>query len=101
MMNARSVLITLAEAGQGVAVVSSTVRFVSKRVQIAPLLHAGESLGVWGGLARDPRRSLPIYATGFIEDLAVYAARSGPGRRFDKIAPPLSAQPMSACGEGR
>ncbi|HEX5109679.1 MAG TPA: LysR family transcriptional regulator [Vicinamibacterales bacterium] len=87
-------LITLAEAGQGIAVVPSTVRFVSKRVRIVPLLHAGESLGVWGGLAWDPRRSLPIHAARFIEDLAVYAARCGPGRRFDKIAPPLSAPPL-------
>jgi DNA-binding transcriptional LysR family regulator len=89
-------LITLAEAGQGVAVVPSTVRFVSKRVRIMPLLHSGESLGVWGGLAWDPRRSLPSYATRFIEDLAAYAARSGPGRRFDTIAPPLSAPPIRA-----
>ena len=52
-------LIALAEAGQGVAIVPSTVRFVSKRIRIVPLLQDGKSLGAWGGLAWDPRRSLP------------------------------------------
>ncbi len=82
-------LITLAEAGQGVAVVPSTVRFVSQRTRIMPLLHGGKSLGAWGGLAWDPRRSLPVYATGFMEDLAAHMSRMSPGKRFDRIAPPL------------
>ena len=77
--------------GHGIAVVPSTVRFASKRVEIAPLVQAGKPLGVWGGLTWDPRRSLPIYATRFIEDLAAYTARSIPGRRFDRIGPPLAA----------
>jgi DNA-binding transcriptional LysR family regulator len=92
-------LITLAEAGQGVAIVPSTVQFVSKRVQIAPLLQGGMSLGVWGGVAWDPRRALPIYATRFIEDLAAYAARNVPGRRFERIGPPLPAPPIAAGKE--
>jgi DNA-binding transcriptional LysR family regulator len=92
-------LITLAEAGQGIAVVPSTVRFVSTRVHIAPLRQGGTSLGVWGGVAWDPRRALPIYATKFIEDLAAYAARTAPGRRFDRIGPPLPAQPIAAAME--
>jgi LysR family cyn operon transcriptional activator len=82
-------LITFAEAGQGIAVVPSTIRFASQRVQVMPVVQAGKSLGVWGGLVWDPRRSLPIFATKFIDDLAAYAARSVPGRQFDRIAPPL------------
>jgi DNA-binding transcriptional LysR family regulator len=87
-------LITLAEAGQGIAVVPSTLQLESKRIQVVPLLQAGKSLGVWGGVAWDPRRPLPVHATRFIEDLAAYAARSVPGKRFDRIAPPLAAQPV-------
>ena len=89
-------LIALAEAGQGVAVVPSTVRFVSKRIRIVPLLQDGKSLGAWGGLAWDPRRSLPVYATSFIEDLTAYISRTSPGKRFDRIAPPLPPQTSGA-----
>jgi LysR family cyn operon transcriptional activator len=82
-------LISLAEAGQGIAVVPSTVLFVSRAIQIMPIVQDGKSLGVWGGLAWDPRRALPAYATTFVDDLTAYVARRAPGRRFDRIAPPL------------
>jgi LysR family cyn operon transcriptional activator len=88
-------LIALAEAGQGVAIVPSTVQFVSKKIRIVPLLQERKSLGVWGGLAWDPRRSLPGYATGFIEDLTAYISRTPPGRRFDRAAPPLRPQQVT------
>ena len=88
-------LVTLAEAGQGIAVVPSTLRFTSKRVRILPVVQAGRSLGVWGGVAWDPRRSLPRYATSFIEDLATWTARAVPGRRFDRVAPPLPPEPTT------
>ena len=89
-------LIALAEAGQGIAVVPSTVRFTSKRIQILPLLQEGKSLGVWGGLAWDPRRSLPMYATNFMEELTAHISRTLPGKRFDRIAPPLPPQTSGA-----
>jgi hypothetical protein len=82
-------LVTLAEAGQGIAVVPSTMRFGSRKVLILPLLRAGKSLGTWGGVAWDPRRSLPVYAASFMEELTAFAARSSPGKRFAKRAPPL------------
>jgi LysR family transcriptional regulator, cyn operon transcriptional activator len=88
-------LITLAEAAQGIAIVPSTVRFGSKSVQILPLLQDGQSLGVWGGLAWDPRRSLPTCAASFIEDLTEFLSRTSPGKRFDRIAPPLPPQRMT------
>ena len=91
-------LIALAEAGQGVAIVPSTVRFVSKRIRVAPLLQDGKSLGAWGGLAWDPRRSLPGYATSFIEDLTASISRTPPGRRFDRVAPPLLPQQITTGG---
>jgi len=82
-------LVTFAEAGQGIAVVPSTVRFVSKRVHIAPLVQGGKTLGTWAGLTWDPRRALPVYATSFIEELTAYAAHSAPGKRFDRVGPPV------------
>jgi len=82
-------LIALAEAGQGVAVVPSTLQFGSKRVQIMPLLQGGKALGVWGVVAWDPRRSLPVQATSFVEHLIAYTNRHVPGRRFAGIAPSL------------
>ena len=87
-------LITLAEAGQGIAIVPSTVRFVSKKILIMPVLQGGKSLGVWAGLAWDPRRSLPIHATSFIEELTAYLSRNSPGRRFDRTAPPLPPEAL-------
>lgn len=82
-------LVTFAEAGQGIAVVPSTVRFVSKRIHIAPLVQGGKTLGTWAGLTWDPRRALPVYATSFIEELTAYAAHSAPGKRFDRVGPPV------------
>jgi DNA-binding transcriptional LysR family regulator len=88
-------LIALAEIGQGVAIVPSTVQFLSRKLHILPLLHDGKSLGLWGGLVWDPRRSLPIHAVRFMEDLTAYLCRAAPGRHFDKIAPPLASRDIS------
>jgi LysR family transcriptional regulator, nitrogen assimilation regulatory protein len=84
-------LITLAEAGQAIAIVPSTIRFAANRVRIIPLLREGQSLGAWGGVAWDPRRSLPTYAATFVEEFTTYAMRNVPGKRFDRVAPPLVA----------
>jgi DNA-binding transcriptional LysR family regulator len=89
-------LVTLAEGGHGVAVVPSTVRFLSRRIQILPLIQEGRSLGTWGGVVWDPRRSLPRHASGFIEELAAYVSREFPGKRFDRTAPPLPVRPSGA-----
>jgi DNA-binding transcriptional LysR family regulator len=86
-------LIALAEAGHGIAVVPSTVRLVSKRIRLIPILVKGKSLGTWGSVVWDARRALPIYATSFIEELTTYAQRSFPGKRFDSIAPPVPMPP--------
>ena len=90
-------LIALAEAGHGVAVVPSTVRVVSKTVRCMPILQKGKSLGTWGSVVWDARRALPIYATTFTEELAAYARRSFPGKRFDRIAPPVPVPPDQAA----
>jgi DNA-binding transcriptional LysR family regulator len=82
-------LIALAEAGQGTAIVPSTVRFVSTRARAVPLVRDGTPLGVWCGPAWDPRRTLPPHATHFIEELATYASRISRRVRLHAIPPPL------------
>jgi LysR family cyn operon transcriptional activator len=95
VMESREVhsLITLAEAGYGIAVVPSTVRFTSRRIRIKPIVQKGRSLGTWGIVAWDLRRSLAPYAEAFIDELEAHARRSFPGARFDKMAPPVSRPP--------
>lgn len=82
-------LVALAEAGHGVAVVPSTVRLLSQKVQILPILQKRESLGTWGAVVWDPRRSLPIHATTFIDELSAHVRDAFPGKRFDRTAPPV------------
>jgi LysR family cyn operon transcriptional activator len=86
-------LITLAETGQGIAIVPSTVRFVSKRIHVMPIVQVGKSLGVWGAVVWDARRSQPSHATTFIEALTAYTRRTFPGQRFDRVAPPVPRPP--------
>jgi DNA-binding transcriptional LysR family regulator len=82
-------LIALVKAARGVAIVPSTVRFTDTSVHVAPILHGGASLGEWGWIVWDPRRSLPAFATGFMDGLVEYAQRRYPGRRFERHAPPV------------
>ena len=51
-------LIALAEAGHGIAVVPSTVRLVSRKIRIMPIVQDGKSLGTWSAVVWDLRRSL-------------------------------------------
>ena len=69
-------LLALAEAGGGVAIVPSTVSISERTVQVAPILHAGASLGTWGWIVWDPQRFLPAFARSFIDGLP--AATIGP-----------------------
>jgi DNA-binding transcriptional LysR family regulator len=89
-------LIALAEAGQGIAVVPSTVRFMSRTIRIMPIVQEGKSLGTWGAVVWDLRRPLPVYAEAFLEELEAYTRRSFPGKRFGAVAPPLPRPPDSA-----
>jgi DNA-binding transcriptional LysR family regulator len=82
-------LVALAEAGRGVAVVPSTMRFTGRKVRLAPILHAGASVGVWGWVVWDPARPLPACAGGFVDALVEHARRTCPGREFDRRAPPV------------
>jgi hypothetical protein len=86
-------LIALAEAGHGIAVVPSTVQFMSKMIRIMPILHDGKSLGTWCTVSWDERRILPVYALGFVEELDVYSRRTFPGKQFNGVAPPVPQPP--------
>ena len=86
-------LIALAEAGHGIAVVPSTVRFMSKMIRIMPILQVRKSLVAWITVSRDARRSLPAYAVGFVEELDAYSRRSFPGKQFNEVAPPVPQPP--------
>ncbi len=82
-------LISLAEAGRGIAIVPSTVALTGQRVRAAPLLHARESLGVWGWIVWNPDRFLPGFAHNFIDGLVAYTRRTYPGRAQERFAPPV------------
>jgi DNA-binding transcriptional LysR family regulator len=82
-------LVALAEAGHGVAVVPSTVPFHSRKLEVVPILMQQRSLGIWGAVVWDPRRSLPDYAPRFVEELAAHVRRGYPGSEFDRTAPPV------------
>jgi DNA-binding transcriptional LysR family regulator len=86
-------LIALAEAGQGIAVVPSTVRFMSRKVQILPIVQDGKSLGTWGAAVWNLRRSLPVYGEAFITELEAYTRGTFPGKQFNMLAPPLPRPP--------
>jgi DNA-binding transcriptional LysR family regulator len=82
-------LIALAEAGHGIAVVPSTVRFMSRKIRIMPIVQDGKSLGTWSAVVWDLRRSLPVYGEAFIAELETYTRRTFPGEQFNAAAPPL------------
>ena len=86
-------LIALAEAGHGIAVVPSTVQFMSKMIRIMPILQDGKSLGTWSSVSWDTRRGLPPYAVDFVEELDVYSRRNFPGKQFNEVAPPVPRPP--------
>jgi LysR family cyn operon transcriptional activator len=86
-------LVSLAEAGHGIAVVPSTVRFTSRKTRIMPILQDGKSLGTWSTVSWNVRRSLPVYAAGFVEELDVYSRRAFPGKQFNAAAPPVPLPP--------
>ena len=79
-------LIALAEAGHGIAVVPSTVRFMSRKIRIMPIVQDGKSLGTWSAVVWDLRRSLPVYG---IAELEAYTRRNFPGKQFNAAAPLL------------
>jgi DNA-binding transcriptional LysR family regulator len=82
-------LVTLAEAGHGVAIVPSTFRLPRGRFHAAPLVHGAVSLGFWVSVVWDPRRFVPPYGERFVAELVEYTREHHPGKRFERLAPAL------------
>jgi DNA-binding transcriptional LysR family regulator len=88
-------LIALAQAGHGIAIVPSSVKFGTSKVAIAGIVDGTRPLGSWAHAVWDERRYLPTYARGFIEVVTNYAKTSCPGHRLHDLthAIPRSATP--------
>lgn len=82
-------LIALVDAARGIAIVPSTVGFMGRSVHVAPVLHGGASVGMWGWIVWDPKRFLPTFARSFIDGFEEYTRRAYPGRQFERRAPPV------------
>ena len=78
-------LVALAEAGHGIAIVPSSVRLDTSRVDIAGMLDGSRPLGSWAHVVWDSRRYLPTYASGFIEVLEDYTETSYPGHQLSDL----------------
>jgi LysR family transcriptional regulator, nitrogen assimilation regulatory protein len=65
-------LLTLAEAGQGVAIVPSLQRTDRYKVRVARITHGGKPIRERVAIHWDRRRPLPPYAVTFCEQLARY-----------------------------
>lgn len=87
-------LVALAEAGHGVAIVSSVVRLDSSRVDVSGVVDGVRPLGSWAHAVWDSRRFLPTYAQGFIDVLEDYAKASYPGHQLGDLT---SAVPRPAA----
>jgi DNA-binding transcriptional LysR family regulator len=77
-------LLTLAEAGHGVAIVPSVLPTQRYRLQIARLTHARRPLGGQFAILWDKRRVLPAYAEDFCHSLAAYMREIYPISRPSK-----------------
>jgi LysR family transcriptional regulator, cyn operon transcriptional activator len=88
--SAPNAVLGLAEAGYGIAILPSMVRFPRRGVRPVPLVHRHAAIGKWTRLAWDPRRFLAPYVEAFREALVDHAQRAYPGRALIGRAPPLA-----------
>jgi LysR family cyn operon transcriptional activator len=79
-------LVALARAGQGIAIIPSTV-LCGDGVHVAALLEGKRAIGRWVAATWDPRRFQPVYATTFVRELAAWTQRAYPGKQFERLAP--------------
>jgi len=76
-------LLALAEVGNGVAIVPSTMPTQRYRLRIVRLTYQGKSLRMSWGIHWDKRRVLPAYAEDFCQSLAAYIREVSPISRPD------------------
>jgi LysR family cyn operon transcriptional activator len=91
-------LIALAKSGYGIAVIPSNAQVPRGGVRAVPIVHRGVPLGRWVSVAWDPRRFLPPYAEGFVDELIAYTRRAFPGRDVVRRLPPLPEPKSSRPG---
>jgi DNA-binding transcriptional LysR family regulator len=83
------ILVALARAAYGIAIVPSAVQFDRRGVRALTLLQNGTPIGGWVSVAWDPRRFLAPYAEWFVEEVVTFSRRAWPGRDVIRGAPPL------------
>jgi LysR family cyn operon transcriptional activator len=82
-------LISLAAAGDGVAVVPQGVLISQARVRGAPLVSRGVPIGRWHTIAWNPQRFLAPYERDFVGELVTYTRANYPNRDLTRRAPPM------------
>lgn len=88
--SAPNAVLGLAEAGYGIAVLPSMVRFPRRGVRPVPLTNRQLPIGKWTRLAWDPQRFLSAHVEAFRDALVEHARRAYPGRALIGRAPPLA-----------
>ena len=88
-------LLSLAENGQGVAILPSTVRLGQTRQRVIPLRHAGKPVGLWMSVIWEGKRYLTPAAKTFIDVAYHFTRRRYPGKRFHFEQLGLSTLPAS------
>ena len=82
-------LVSLAAAGDGIALVPQAVLLSYARVQAIPLVYRGQPIGRWQTIAWNPQRFLAPYAQDFVVELTTYTRTNYPNRNVTRRAPPM------------
>jgi LysR family transcriptional regulator, cyn operon transcriptional activator len=82
-------LISLAAAGDGIAVVPQAVLISQARVHAIPLVSGGVPIGRWHTIAWNPQRFLASYERDFVGELVTYTRANYPNRDLTRRAPPM------------
>src|SRR5215471_5428428 len=82
-------LISLAAAGDGIAVVPQAVRVSHEKVHAVPLVSRGVPIGRWQTIAWNPQRFLARYEHDFIGELVTYTQAKYPNCEITRRAPPM------------
>ena len=82
-------LISLAAAGDGIAVVPQAVRVSHEKVHAVPLVSRGVPIGRWQTIAWNPQRFRAPYEHDFIGELVTYTRANYPNRDITRGAPPM------------
>ena len=80
--NSPQCLLALADAGHGIAIIPSTVKFSGRTPPIIPLHQEGRQLGLWISVVWDPRRYLPPTARTFVDVIHRFTRKDYPGKTF-------------------